>query len=84
MSRNAADAVSESINGIGRGGGPNVRLMPVAVNDFDRAIEQVSDVRFQSSVVKDGDMRRGINSTMISMSLSGRLSPRAREPNNAA
>jgi hypothetical protein len=48
--------VSEGINGVGRGGGANVRLKPGAVDNIDRAVEQARYVLFQSGVIEDRDV----------------------------
>jgi hypothetical protein len=39
MSRRAVLAVSKGINGVGRGGGANVRLKPGAVDNIDCTVE---------------------------------------------
>ena len=60
MSRSAAVAALESIDGVGRGGGANVRLQPLPTDNIDRAVEQAGNVIFQAGVVKNGDVGRRI------------------------
>ena len=56
MARRAALAVSEGINGVGRGGGTNVGLKPGAVDNIARAVEQAGYLLFQSGVIEKGDV----------------------------
>src|SRR6266852_467077 len=60
MSRSAAVAALESIDGVGRGGGADVRLETVTVYNVNGAVEQTGNVVFQSGVVENGDVRRRI------------------------
>jgi hypothetical protein len=60
MSRRAAAAGFESIDGVGRGGRTNVRLKPLTVDNINRAVEQTGDVIFESGVIKDSDAGRRI------------------------
>lgn len=55
----------------------------ITVDHIDRLLEQAGDVLISaySNTVRCAD---GSISTMMSISLSGRLSPRATEPNTAA
>ena len=87
MSLKAVDAASEGTNGVGRGGGTNVRLKPAAADDINRTVEQSRDAILERDVFIDADQGRrsgtpiravGSTSIMISMSLSGRSSPCAR------
>src|SRR5437870_3279498 len=55
MSRRAAVAALESIDGVGRGGRTNVRLKPFTVDNINRAVEQTGNVIFEAGVVKDSD-----------------------------
>ena len=80
----AASGGSERKNCVGRDGGFDIRLEPVAAHDVDGTIEQRRDVILERDILVDADPAAGSISTMMSMSLSGRLSPRAREPNRAA
>jgi hypothetical protein len=74
----------ESIDAVGRGDGANVRLKPLTVDNINRAVEQTRNVVFKSSVIKDSDAGRRIKFNHDVVSLSGGLSPRAREPSKAA
>src|SRR5216684_3718193 len=60
MSRSAAVAALESIDGVGRGGGADVRLETVTVYNVNGAVEQTGNVVFQTGVVENGDVRRRI------------------------
>jgi hypothetical protein len=80
----ARGAASESKNGVGRRGGPEVGLEALAAHDIDRAVEQLRDVVLERDIFIDADPGGRIDLDQISMSLSGWASPRAREPNNAA
>src|ERR1700759_5329525 len=60
MSRRAALAASEGINGVGRRSRANVGLQPVAVDNINRAVEQTGDVVFYPGVVEDGYLGRWI------------------------
>src|SRR3954468_22949103 len=61
MSRSAASAESECINRVGRDGGFDVRLEPVAVHDIDGTIEQRRDVILERDILVDADPGRGID-----------------------
>ena len=60
MSRSAAVAALESINGVGRCSRPDIGLKTVSVDNIDRATEQTGYVVLQSGVVKDGYVGRRI------------------------
>src|SRR6266404_1017866 len=55
MSRRAAVAVSECINGVGCGCGTNVRLETVAADDINRALEQSCNVILERDVFIDAN-----------------------------
>src|SRR3954453_1061 len=61
MSRSAASAGSERINRVGRDGGFDVRLEPVAAHDIDGAIEQRGDVILERDILVDADPGGGID-----------------------
>src|SRR3954468_18644968 len=61
MSRSAASAESECINRVGRDGGFDVRLEPVAVHDIDGTIEQPRDVILERDILVDADPGRRID-----------------------
>ena len=48
--------MSEGVNGVGPGGGANVRLKPRAIDYIDRTVEQAGYVLFQSGVIEDADV----------------------------
>jgi hypothetical protein len=60
------------------------RLQPVAVDDIDGLGKQRRDARFEADIGIRSGAFSGSISIMMPISLSGRLSPRAREPNKAA
>src|SRR5438105_15951895 len=55
MSRRAAVAVSECIDGVGCGSGTNVRLETVAADDINRALEQSCNVMLERDVFIDAN-----------------------------
>src|SRR4051812_46269859 len=61
MSRSAASARSERINRVGRDGGFDVRLEPLAAQDIDGTIEQRRDVILERNILVDADPGRGID-----------------------
>src|SRR3954462_6513476 len=61
MSRSAASAGSECINRVGRNGGFDVRLEPVAAHDIDGTIEQRRDVILERDILIDADPGRRID-----------------------
>src|SRR5215469_8474113 len=77
MSRRAALVVSEGTNGVGRGGGANVRLKPGAGDNIDRAVEQAGDVFFQFGVIEDGDVRGRIKLLGTSAHRGAHLEPQS-------
>jgi len=77
MSRRAALVVSEGTNGVGRGGGANVRLKPGAGDNIDRAVEQAGYVLFQSGVIEDGDVRGRIKLLGTSAHRGAHLEPQS-------
>src|SRR6266404_7095938 len=60
MSRRAAAAALESIDGVDFGARANIRLEPFTADDIDWAVKQSSDVVLQSGVVEDGDASRRV------------------------
>ena len=48
------------MNGVGRGGGSNVRAETISVDNVNRTVEQTGNVLFQAGVVKNGDSCRRI------------------------
>src|SRR6266849_7355148 len=60
MSRRAAVAALESIDGVDFGARANIRLEPFAADYVDWAVKQAGDAVLQSGVVEDGDAGRGI------------------------
>src|SRR4051795_2839940 len=61
MSRSAASAGSECINRVGRDGGFNVRLEPLAAHNIDGTIEQRRDVILERDILIDADPGGGID-----------------------
>src|SRR6185312_707495 len=55
MSRSAASAGSERINRVGRDGGFDVRLEPLAAHNIDGTIEQRRDVILERDILVDAD-----------------------------
>src|SRR5215472_17848072 len=49
------NAASERINRVGRYGGPDVRLQPLAADNIERAVEKVCDVLLRTGVVENGN-----------------------------
>src|SRR6266446_3020816 len=60
MSRRAAAAALESIDGVDFGARANIGLEPFAADYVDWAVKPAGDVVLQSGVVEDGDAGRGI------------------------
>src|SRR5690349_948212 len=61
MSRSAASGGSERINRVGRDGGFDVRLEPLAAHDIDGTIEQRCDVILERDILIDADPGGGID-----------------------
>lgn len=47
-------------HGVGCGGGANVRLEPITIDNIDRAVKEAGNVVFQSGIVEDGHVGRRI------------------------
>src|SRR5450631_4343140 len=84
ISRKAAVAALESIDGVNGSSRFHVRLQSVAVHHVNAAIEQCADVILQTGIVKNGDPGRGIEFNHDVGVAFRALIARAREPNNAA
>jgi hypothetical protein len=73
MSLKAVDAASEGTNGVGRGGGTNVRLKPAAADDINRTVEQSRDAILERDVFVDADQGRRSGTPIRDADQGGRI-----------
>src|SRR5271169_245801 len=79
MSLRVRVAGSESIDGIGRRGRPDVGLEALATNDIDRAVEEFCNVILERDVFIDADAGGGIDLDHdIDVTVGAVVAPRAR------